>query len=762
MCGVGLFCLLKGHKQVIFIVEEETVVIKGVIEEVIFRNSDNNYTVVALDHNGEYLTAVGKFPHVNAGETVELTGVFTSHSKYGEQFNVSQVKVSQPTTKEGIIKYLSSDLIKGIGPVTAMAIVDKFGESTLDIIEFNPEKLKEVKGVSAKKMKDIAESFSKIKQMQNVVLFLQQYNITTNMSVKIYNTYGSNTELVLKQNPYKLIEDIEGVGFFTADKIAIKMGVGALSPFRFRAGVLHVLKESGEKSGNTFLPKQLLTDEVQKLLVLEQPQDQILEDVLQDLVLDSQIKILEHEGVQIVAQTKYYNMEKIVAETLVEFANTHENAHLDVTEEIAMFEHKNKLTMHEHQKDAVQMSVNNCVSVITGGPGTGKTTIVKCMLDIFKNQGKIVKLLAPTGRAAKRMNESTGYEASTIHRALEVDFNNRNMFYYNNQNKLQQDVFIIDEVSMVDVQLFFFLLRAIKRGSTVVLVGDKDQLPSVGAGNVLRDVLESGVVPVVQLTQIYRQSKKSLIITNAHLINEGHMPVINNSESTDFFFYEEPNAESALTHVLQMQSERIPKFMGLDSTKIQVLAPMKAGACGVDNLNRQLQQINNPPSPKKLEIGTDRVNYRVGDRVMQITNNYEREWKRDYENGSGVFNGDIGVVLRISPTLTELDVLFEDGRVATYGKGDLNELMLSYAITIHKSQGSEFDVVILPILSGPPMLLTKNLLYTAVTRAKKMVVLIGNKYTINRMVHNNYTSTRYSLLKRLLLEGFEAYKNLIS
>ena len=733
-------------------------VIKAVIEDIVFRNTENGYTVVALDYNGEYMTAVGKFPQVSVGESVELVGNFSSHSKYGEQFNVTSLKVFQPTTKEGIVKYLSSGLIKGVGPVIALAIVDMFGESTLDVIEFNPDRLVQVRGISQKKASEIAESFYEIKKMQSAVLFLQQYNITTNMAVKIYNTYGTKTENILKENPYKLIEDIDGVGFFTADKIAQKMGILPDSEFRFRAGILHVLKENSDKNGNTYIPKSNLTDELLKLLAIQAGCETTIENVLTTLVMDSVIKVTTMGEQEIIALVKLYNIERIIADTLNEFNFYNNQTDYNVDEEINLFESQNNITMHQGQRDAVKMAINSGVSVITGGPGTGKTTIIKCILQIFNNLNRTVKLLAPTGRAAKRLNESTNYDASTIHRALEVDFTNQNMFFYNYNNKLSSDVIVVDEVSMVDVQLFYYLLRAIKRGAKLVLVGDKDQLPSVGAGNVLADILASNVVNVVNLTQIYRQSEDSLIITNAHLINSGLMPQINN-KSRDFFFYEEDSTEHALNQVVQMQYERIPKFLNTDSSKIQVLAPMKAGLCGVDNLNKKLQEINNPQSFKKPEIETEKVVYRAGDRVMQITNNYEREWTKDYEHGSGVFNGDIGIILDINSTELELRVLFEDGRLATYNKGDISELALSYATTIHKSQGSEFDVVIIPIVAGPPMLLTKNLLYTAVTRAKKMVVLIGNKNVIRRMVKNNHTTIRYTLLKDFLIDSFNQYKN---
>lgn len=727
-------------------------VIKGIVEEIIFRNTENGYTVAVIECNDESITAVGKFPQVSQGECVELEGSFTKHNRYGEQFNASRVKITKPTTKDGIVKYLSSGLIRGVGPVTALSIVNKFGEDTLDVIEFNHQQLTQVRGISERKANEIYEAFNEIRKMQNAVMLMQDYEISTNLAVKIYNTYFDKTELVLKENPYKLCEDVDGIGFFTADKIAVKMGISPLSEFRFRAGVLHALKTACDHTGNTYVTKANLESDVCELLKIS-VDDVNLNGVLNKLVMDSLIKIFEYEGEEIVALTKYFNTEKIVGYTINLFNELCKDKNLDVTDTINLFEQVNKINMHSNQREAVKLAVNQGVSVITGGPGTGKTTIVKCMLQIFKGLRKNVKLLAPTGRAAKRLSESTGEEASTIHRALVVDFLGSDTFVYNQNNKLPYDVVIVDEVSMVDVQLMYYLIRALKKGTQLVLVGDKDQLPSVGAGNVLADIINSGVVKVCELTHIYRQSEDSLIISNAHLINDCKMPMINN-KSKDFFFEEKAEPSLMLNSVVNLTYTRLPNFLGIDSSKIQVLAPMKSGVCGVDNLNKQLQDKINPPSLKKPELETDKVIYRLGDRVMQITNNYEREWIKDNrEQGAGVFNGDIGIIDHIEPNTFETTVLFEDGRYAKYNRKDLAELTLSYAITIHKSQGSEFDVVIIPVVAGAPMLLTKNLLYTAVTRAKKMVVLVGSKQNIYRMVHNKSTLTRNTLLKMFLIES---------
>lgn len=733
-------------------------VISGTIEEIIYRNNDNNYTVLILDVNGEPITAVGKFPPVSDGECVEVNGNFTKHSKYGEQFSVSTVKLTPPNSLDGIVKYLSSGLIKGVGPVTALNIVAKFKQNTLDIIEFNPERLAEIRGISAKKAEEISSSFAQIKKMQNAVIFLQSYNISTNMAIKIYNQYGDKTEYILQTNPYQLVEDIDGIGFFTADKIAQKMGIAPDSDFRFRAGIIHALKENSDKNGNTYITKSTLCDNVATLLTLKDlDYSNKIDRLLIDMQYSNLLKVIDCDNPKIML-TKYYTIEKNIAGMLNQLNNFEKND-IDVSKDIEFFETFNNIKMHDNQKKAVETAINNGVCIITGGPGTGKTTIIKCILQLFKNMHQDVLLLAPTGRAAKRLNESTGEEAQTIHRALELDFTNKNQFFYNNMNKLPHDVIIVDEVSMVDSQLFYFLLRAIRRGSHLILVGDKDQLASVGAGNVLADLLASDKIATVSLTQIYRQSENSLIITNAHAINNGKMPVINN-HSSDFFFLEKEDNESVLESVVDMCTTRIAKFLNTDSSKIQVLAPMKAGICGIDNLNKCLQDKLNPSSLKKPELEFDKYIYRVGDRVMQICNNYERVWKRGYsEEGTGVFNGDIGEISLIDISTGEVIVEFEDGRRVTYFKSDLSELMLSYAITIHKSQGSEFDAVVLPLLSGPPMLLTRNLLYTAVTRAKKMVVIIGSKACVKRMVMNNHTQTRYTMLCDFLKEGNETLIN---
>ncbi len=737
--------------------------VNGKIESIVYRNEENSYSVVKISSHGEFLTCVGKFPSINLGERIELEGTIVKNDKYGEQISVSEVRVLPPNDEEGIRKYLSSGLIKGIGIVTANNIVDMFGKDTLEIIEFAPLRLAEVRGVSKEKALSIATTIKDLRAMQNTVMFLQSYNISTNLAQKIYKTYFDKTEEILKSNPYKLVEDIDGVGFMSADKIAQKLGIPQDSKFRFRAGIMYALKQNGEKSGNTYIKKSSLIEEVLTLLKLDGDYAEKIDNVLYQLSAECVIKEFSKDEELCEMLTSFYFMEQSTAQKILRLKNDYFAQRLNIEQDIKDYELKNNISLHKNQKNAVDTAVNNGICVITGGPGTGKTTIIKCVLDCFKKQHKKCLLLAPTGRAAKRLSESTGENASTIHRALDLDFKNGNgaFFTKNESNPLLEDVVIVDEVSMVDSQLMFNLLKAIKTNAQLILVGDKDQLPSVGAGNVLADILQSGIIPVVELTEIYRQDAKSYIITNAHLINCGKMPVLDNT-SKDFFFENRVDPTEMLNTCVSLVTIRLPHFLKMDADKIQVLAPIKAGVCGVDNLNKSLQKMINPAKAGKQEILTENTTYRVGDKVMQTVNNYEQTWERMtpegfIEYGQGVFNGDSGTIESISPQTSEIVVLFEDGRKAIYARENIFELMLSYAITIHKSQGSEFDVVVIPVISGASMILTRNLLYTAVTRAKKMVVLVGTKQNIARMVHNSYTVKRYSMLKDFLIKEQENY-----
>lgn len=739
----------------------------GTIEDIVFRNEENGYTVAKLEKDGSLVTIVGKFIDVQIGATVSLEGKF-ERSKFGVQYAFTSYELSQPKTIAGIEKYLGSGLIRGVGPITAKNIVDKFGAETLEILEYSPEKLASIRGISEKKAVEIGFSYREHKEVQNTIMFLQSYNISTNMSLKIYNVYHEKTTDIVKNNPYKLIEDIDGIGFTTADRIAKNIGIPENSEFRVRAGLIHVLKLSCERNGNTYLPKKMLFDESSKALNLPlEENEELFTKTFDTLCLDKTCVTLWIDNSEIVMLSRYFYYENSIAQKLAWLKNSSMITDTDVGDDIKIFEQKNKIEFHEEQKNAIKGAIKNGVFVITGGPGTGKTTIIKCILEILENMQKRVALVAPTGRASKRMSDSTGREAKTIHRLLEVNVikTNESYFIHNETNPLKVDVVIVDEVSMVDALLMCNLLKALPRDCKLILVGDKDQLPSVGAGNVLSDILESGVIPFCMLTKIFRQGEKSLIITNAHLINEGKMPLIDNT-SMDFFFESKNDPEIIKNTIVNLVTTRLPKFLNVSPKEIQVLAPMKAGVCGIENLNKTLQQEINPPSETKPQIEVGQTIFRLGDKVMQITNNYDLIWKKQgkyaMEEGQGVFNGDIGYITTIDSQTGEVNVEFEDGRNCLYTRPDLLDLSLSYAITIHKSQGSEFDTIIIPAIAGPSIILTRNLIYTAVTRAKKMVVIVGEKQYLKRMVSNKYTATRFTLLKRLLKEQEERMQKLFN
>ncbi|MBE7082787.1 MAG: ATP-dependent RecD-like DNA helicase [Clostridiales bacterium] len=741
--------------------------LQGVIEEIIFRNDDNGYTVAVLSYQNdgveEYATIVGTLSTPHVGQSLKLEGKYTN-SKYGEQFSFDSAEVVYPNTLSGIKKYLSSGLIKGVGPVTASLIVDCFKHDTLGIIEYAPEKLASIKGISKKKAISISEAFNEIKKMQNSVMALQSYNISINLAIKIYNQYGDNTIEYVKNNPYRLVEDIDGVGFLTADNIAKSVGIASNSLFRIRAGIIHILNDSCEKTGNTYLYKQDLIKQTGALLELNPDvhKDKIYE-AFENMGYDKLLTMFRaKDGNEIVMLTKLYFVESSVAQKLALLNTTSKTTDKKLDGAIKLFEQINKILFDDQQRQAIQNSIQSGVSVITGGPGTGKTTIINCILKILEQEGNKVLLLAPTGRASKRLSESTGKEAKTIHRGLEVNFkNDGKTFLYNEQNPLNVNAVIVDEVSMVDVFLMNHLLKALPKDCKLILVGDKDQLPSVGAGNVLADILNSGIIKVSYLTKIFRQDEKSLIVSNAHLINNGQMPIIDNS-SKDFFFESKDDAYEIKETIITLATKRLPNFAKTKAEKIQVLAPLKSGASGIQSLNESLQDKINPPQRGKNEIVIGHTIFREGDKIMQTINNYNLLWTKKLglftEEGSGVFNGDIGYITKIYPGTNETDVVFEDGRECRYQRTDLPELSLAYAITIHKSQGSEFDCVVIPVISGAPMILTRNLIYTAITRAKKLVVLVGNKTNLKRMINNNYTIQRLTMLKDFLLESNQKLK----
>ncbi|MCL2755634.1 MAG: ATP-dependent RecD-like DNA helicase [Firmicutes bacterium] len=727
------------------------------IADITFRNEENGYSVIRLKTSN--ITATGVFAFVSVGAELTLHGEFVNNAKYGKQFKVTSYEITPPNTPKKIKQFIGSGLIEGIGPVTAERIVKTFGKDTLKIMENAPEELIAVRGISEKKAKVIGEKYATIKQMQAAIIFLQKFEISLNMAVKIYKSYGEKTIEAVQSNPYSLIERVDGIGFITADKMARDLGIDYTSSFRVRAGLVYCLKQASEKDGHTFLPHKALFQDVIKLLKIKTEQlEPVFEEVLRDLCLDKFLTMVKSDKEQGYMLTKYYVAERSIATRLNSHAIDFEEEQIKGVDKLLNHYQKiNNIELHDKQKEAVRLATSGGVCVITGGPGTGKTTIVKAILYINEAQGLNTRLLAPTGRAAKRMEEATGMPASTIHRALELDYSNnsRNVQFEDWDGALSADVVIVDEFSMCDVQLTSQLLKRILPRTRIILVGDADQLPSVGAGSVLNDILQSSVISTVCLTEIYRQEGTSQIVHAAHAINKGMMPDLSN-KSSDFFFVNSQSASQVKQNVVSLATTRIPNHMNVSPSKIQILCPMKVGEAGMNSLNLALQESLNPPVMEKPQYEYGDIIYRTGDRVMQTMNNYDQEWTRNehgmMDNGTGVYNGDIGEIIQINRQNGEVVVQLEDGRVTTYTRSDLSNLVLSYAITVHKSQGCEFDVVIIPIVSGAYMILTRNLLYTAVTRAKKMVVLVGDSINIEKMVNNTFTKKRYTMLKEFLRE----------
>ena len=725
--------------------------LNGIVESIVFKSSDTGYTVIKFRENNIIHTAVGVLPHVKEGQNLKITGSWVNHSQFGKQFKVEECEEILPTSKDGIEKYLSSGIIQGIGPVTAKKIVNKFGEDTLNILDNNIERLKEIEGIGKKKLETIIESYREQRELKNITIFLQTHGLSVNQCLKIYKKYGAGSVDTVKNNPYILCDEISGIGFKTSDKIARSLGIEIDSPFRIQSGIRYVINEFCA-NGHTFMPKDELIKEASNVLTVS---GDIIEENIKNAALDRKIKlekVNDKEGVFTIPN--YYCELGITNRILTLAISNFQDISVDVDHLILQFEKKNNITFAESQKDAIISAFQNGIEIITGGPGTGKTTIIKCIIEIFETCGLKVLLGAPTGRAAKRMSESTGKEATTIHRMLDMGvFEKEESVFVTNaeEHSLEADVVIIDEASMIDITLMNALLKSIKVGTRLIIVGDVDQLPSVGAGNVLNDFIESGFTKVVRLKEIFRQGKESMIVVNAHKINKGEMPKLN-EKGTDFFFIRNDIQEGILNTIIDLINTRLPKFnSNWDKLKsIQVLVPMKKGVLGVTNLNERIQNVLNPKAPYKKEKEFRSLVFREGDKVMQIKNNYSLKWTRiagkgDHE-GLGVFNGDMGFIESIDLEGKKLSIIFDDERRVIYDFMYLDELDLAYAITIHKSQGSEFPVVIIPAYMGAPLLMNRNLLYTGITRAKEMVVVVGIPKALKYMVDNTRSMERYSSL----------------
>ena len=721
---------------------------EGVVEKISYRNDENGFTVAQVKlEGGERLAAVGAMPMLLAGERAAFEGELVEHREYGRQIRVSWVESIRPESLDGIEKYLASGMIRGVGPATARLIVESFGPRTLDVLESEPQRLTEVPGIGEKRAAMIAASFLEHNQMRGAMMFLQKYGLTPAMAARVYRAYGERTESVARENPYRLADEVEGVGFKTADRMALAMGFSLSSEFRLQSGLRYALNEAANASGHMYLPLTILVERARQMLGAD---EDLIDNALRALILSGGLEAEDIDGETAVYLPWYHEAETDAAFRLTRLLRSFEGGgEAGLAERaVAEVEEEEAMRLCAEQREAVEAVEREGVLIITGGPGTGKTTTLKCILRLLDELGG-AELCAPTGRAAKRMSEATGRPARTIHRLLEYA-GEEGRFLRNEQEPLDCAAVVVDEMSMVDIFLFRALLRALRPGTRLVMVGDKDQLPSVGAGNVLKDMLESGAVPSVTLTEVFRQAASSMIVRNAHRINRGEYPEVR-TRDTDFFLERRESMRAAVDSVVQLVTTRLPRYLGVDPLRgIQVMAPMKRMDAGVYALNAVLQQAINPPAPGKRELRRGETVFREGDKVMQVKNNYDMGWTRGMEHGLGVFNGDIGYVAAADPHAEELTVAFDDGREALYALADLEELELAYCMSVHKSQGSEFDCVVLPLVSGPRLLMTRNLLYTAVTRARRLVVVVGREACMRAMVDNNYIDRRFSALDRRL------------
>jgi exodeoxyribonuclease V alpha subunit len=729
--------------------------------ETTFRNDDNGYTVLRVSVGRSQQTVVGQMPELSSGESVTFEGDWVEHAVYGKQFSARMCQITPPGTLSAIEKYLGSGLIRGIGPSTAKLIVKAFGEDALNILDEKPHRLTEVSGIGPKKAAMIMESYTQQMSMRRVLVFLQNYGLSPNLAMKIAKYYGEGTVELIRQNPYRMVTDIEGVGFLTADRIALSMGLDPRSEFRVRAALYYLLNEAAGNGGHTFLPRALLMEKACAMLRVE---EELVERQVREALLTKMLVGLSLPGVDdALCLPFYFHAESEIAMRLHGLMESRPYKRVPgVKARINAMEKEMGITFSAYQKKAIQSAVEEGLLVITGGPGTGKTTIIRCMIRLLKEEDNEILLCAPTGRAAKRMSEATGEEAKTIHRMLEYG-GDENVFSRDENYPLEADCLIVDEMSMVDVALMRGLLRAVLPGTRVILVGDADQLPSVGAGNVLRDILQSDAVPSVRLTDIFRQEGDSMIVTNAHRINHGEMPILN-ARNADFFFERKGMQGDAAQTICELLRTRLPKYLGFPKTRwqseaarcIQVLSPTKKGDCGSLTLNRLIQGALNPEARDRDALTHGDTEFRQWDKVIQTKNDYQLAYVRKTafgeEEGTGIFNGDVGYIEHIDPAEHLMTVCFDDERRVTYQKQQLDSLELAYCLTVHKSQGSEFPVVVIPVVGGPPMLMARNLLYTALTRAKQLVVLVGREEVIRQMVQNDHVATRYTTL-RLRLEA---------
>ena len=737
--------------------------LSGYVEKIVYRNSDNGYTVLTVADKSDETTCVGTFQYIGEGEYIEMEGEYMTHPSYGDQFAIKSYAIKEPEDEKAIIRYLGSGAIKGVGAALADRIVRHFKEDTFRVIEEEPERLAEVKGISKRMALEIADQLEEKKDMRKAMIFLQQYGISMNLSVKIYKQYGQDIYVMIKKNPYKLADDIQGIGFKIADEIAMKAGFSSTSDFRIKSGITYLLSQAG-MNGHAYLPQPELEQMLKELLMAEEID---VEKYLMDLVIDKKIVVKKSEEGNRVYSGMYYYAELNIAAKLRELDIREDYQEKQIEKKINEIQENTGIELDELQKRAVMEAVNCGILLISGGPGTGKTTTIRTIIHYFENQGMEILLAAPTGRAAKRMTEATGHEAQTIHRLLEIsggteendnDIEHIGMrFERNETNPLETDVVIIDEMSMVDMFLMNALLHAIMPGTKLILVGDVNQLPSVGPGSVLRDLIRSECFPIVCLTHIFRQASQSDIVVNAHKIHNGEEVILDN-KSKDFFFLKRYDVNVIWKVLVTLVSQKLPRYVDARPQDIQILTPMRKGALGVENLNQILQKYLNPPAPDKAERENGGNILREGDKVMQIRNNYQMEWEIRgingivAERGMGVFNGDLGMIRSINPYTEVITVEFEEGKFADYTFKQADELELAYATTIHKAQGSEYPAVVIPLLGGPRMLMTRNLLYTAVTRARKCVTIVGSDVTFQAMIGNHIEANRYTTLARRIWE----------